>query len=76
MRLGERDKPWMTEMMSPRWITNCASLAERLYELRPCQTSSLVRKLNWVMEKSAASDACRPSFPTIPTPVIEDQYPR
>jgi hypothetical protein len=58
----------MTEMMSPRWMTNCANLAERRYELRPCQRSSLVRWLNWVTEKSAARDACLPSLPTMPTP--------
>ena len=29
---------------------------------------SFVRWLNWVTEKSAASEACLPSFPTIPTP--------
>ena len=29
---------------------------------------SLVRWLNWMTEKSAASEACFPSFPTIPTP--------
>ena len=33
-------------------MTNCASLAERRYELRPCQMRSLVRKLNWVTEKT------------------------
>jgi len=32
--------------------------------------SSLVRWLNWMTEKSAASEACLPSFPTIPTPMI------
>lgn len=37
------DAPWMTEMIKPRWMTNWASLALRLYELRPCQTRSLVR---------------------------------
>ena len=26
--------------------------------------------LNWVIEKSAASDACRPSLPTIPMPTL------
>lgn len=49
-------------------MTNCASLAERLYELRPCQTKSLVTNENWVIEKSAASEACLPSFPTMPSP--------
>lgn len=50
-------------------MTNCASLALRRYELRPCHVSSLHRKLNCVTEKSAAREACLPSFPTIPTPV-------
>jgi hypothetical protein len=59
---------WMTAMIRPRWMTNCESLAERLYELRPCQSSSCVRYENWLMEKSAASEACLPSLPTIPTP--------
>ena len=60
----------MTEMMSPRWMTNCANLAERRYELRPFQRSSLVRWLNWVTEKSAARNACLPSLPTMPTPAV------
>ena len=54
--------------MRPRWITNCASFAERRYELRPCHRSSFVRWLNCVTEKSAANEACFPSFPTMPTP--------
>lgn len=58
----------MTEMIKPRWMTNWASLAERRYELRPCQSSSFVRWLNCVTEKSAASEACLPSLPTMPTP--------
>src|SRR5712672_2198269 len=49
-------------------MTNCANLAERRYELRPCQRSSLVRWLNCVTEKSAARDACLPSLPSMPTP--------
>lgn len=32
---------------------------------------SFVRKLNWVTEKSAAREACFPSFPTIPMPILE-----
>ncbi len=58
----------MTEIMRPRWMTNWASFAERRYELRPCQRSSLVRNENCVTEKSAAREACFPSLPTIPTP--------
>lgn len=59
---------WITDMMSPRWMTNWANFADRLYEFLPCHRSNFVRKLNWSIEKSAASDACFPSFPTMPTP--------
>mmetsp|Transcript_9780 Transcript_9780/g.23236 ORF Transcript_9780/g.23236 Transcript_9780/m.23236 type:complete len:230 (-) Transcript_9780:1999-2688(-) len=58
----------MMEMMSPRWMTNCESRAVRVYELRPCHSISRATCMNLVIEKSAASDACRPSFPSIPTP--------
>jgi len=51
-------------------------LAERLYEFRPCHMRSLVRWLNWITEKSAASEACFPSFPTIPTPRFRCQLNR
>jgi hypothetical protein len=63
----------IVEMIKPRWMTNCASLADRLYELRPCHRRSFVKWLNWLMEKSAAKEACLPSFPTIPTPAKEWQ---
>jgi hypothetical protein len=55
----------MTEMISSLWMTsmtNRANLAERRYEFRPCH----IRWLNYVTEKSAASEACL----TMPTPEI------
>jgi hypothetical protein len=61
---------WMTEMIRPRWMTNCESLADRLYELRPCHSRSLARYENWLIEKSAAREACLPSLPTMPMPAI------
>lgn len=36
----------------------------------PCHTNSLLMWLNSLIEKSAARDACLPSFPTIPTPTL------
>lgn len=48
-------------MMRPRWITNCPSDADLLYEFRPWTNKSRPMWLNWVMEKSAAREACLPS---------------
>lgn len=54
--------------MRPLWKTNCERTAERLYESRPCQRTSFLSWPNSLREKSAASEACIPSFPSIPTP--------
>lgn len=51
----------IVEMIMPRCMTNWPRAAERLQLLRPCTISSLPMCLNWVMEKSAARDACFPS---------------
>lgn len=58
----------MTEMMKPRWMMKFTSSELRMYDSRPCQNSSVFRSRNSLIEKSAASAACIPSLPTIPTP--------
>jgi len=56
-------------MIRPLWITNCDNTEDRLYESRPCQSTSFFRYLNSVMEKSEAREACFPSLPTMPRPI-------
>lgn len=59
---------WIKEIIKPRCITNFATVAVFLYDNRPCQNINLIIFLNFVVEKSAAKLACRPSLPTIPIP--------
>ncbi len=49
-------------------MTNWAITDVFLYESLPCQRTSLVKCLNFKIEKSDANAACFPSLPTIPTP--------
>ena len=58
----------MTEMINPLWMTNYDNAADLLYDNLPCHNNSSHRWENWEIEKSAASDAYIPSFPTIPIP--------
>ena len=66
---------YITEMIRPWWITNWLSTADRLYERRPCQRIKVRRYLNLSIEKSAASEACFPSFSTMPTPMWASYIP-
>ena len=59
---------WITEIMNPRWMMKFTSSELRMYDSRPCQNNSVFRSRNSLIEKSAASAACIPSFPTMPTP--------
>jgi len=52
----------------PRCTTNWDKDALRLYERRPCHKRRFLMCSNLSIEKSAASDACFPSLPTIPRP--------
>ena len=58
----------MNEMIIPRCTTNYESEALRLYESLPCQMISFLISQKRRTEKSAASEACMPSLPTMPRP--------
>ncbi len=49
-------------------MINEASKALLLYESLPCQSNKVFTFLNSMIEKSAASAACLPYLPIIPTP--------
>jgi len=63
----------VVEVIGPLWVMDWASLAGRLCEFQPCRMRNLVKWLNWMTEKPAASEAYLPSFPTIPTPTFHCQ---
>jgi hypothetical protein len=54
-------------------MTNCDRTADLLYDNLPCQSNNNLRDLNSRIEKSAAKEACFPSFPTIPTPTWDSK---
>ena len=55
-------------MINPLWITNYASKEDLLYDNLPCHSTNFFKCPNSVIEKSEASEAYIPSFPTIPIP--------
>ena len=58
----------ITEMIMPRWMTNCESTADLLQLKRPCHKIKFLKYPNSTILKSDASEACMPSLPAMPIP--------